>query len=144
MRVRLMESIQHIICLFLFVSVSILGSNYHNEAIPAKQPGYRIEAMAGAYEHFIVMACYWLANHYVAYQSMANQFYLSIHVKRARTLKDAIFGPGKWRKLRRTMPWTRIMSFLYWDSQGMEIQLFPNSYPGEKGVTAIYRFFDYR
>ena len=122
---------------------STMASSSLNEAIPAHQPSYRIEAMAGAFEHFVVFACWWISGHYVAFQSTSNQWTMELHVKRASSLKEAIFGKGKWRKLAKTMTWTRVMYYFYWDSQGgMEIQLFPNSYDDEEGVTVTYRYFD--
>ena len=93
-----------------------------------------------AYVHVLILACIWQGSHYVANQSTASQFEMEVYLKEAANLDEAMNSPTKWIKQPYTIPWTKILSQFWWDTEGFEIQLYSNDYEGEAGITAHYRY----
>jgi hypothetical protein len=96
--------------------------------------------MANAFIHFVILACVWWESHYVAFRSTANQFEMDVFLTKAYSLKEAMSSTSRWVKQCYRMPWTQMLSDLWWDTEGYEICLYSNDFKGEKGITVIYRF----
>ncbi len=96
-----------------------------------------------AFVHVLILACSWQEGFYMALQSTANQFDLEVYTKKAKNLKKAITDKtNKWTKQAYTMPWTRALYWLWWDTTGFEICLYSNDFKGETGITMAYRFLE--
>ena len=94
-----------------------------------------------AFVHVLILACWWLENHYVAFQSTRDQYNMEVYVKAASSLYAAMSSTTAWAKQSYLMPWTQILSYFWWDSEGFEAALWSNDYKGERGITIGYRWF---
>ena len=94
-----------------------------------------------AFVHVLILACYWLENQYVAFQSTRDQYNMEVYLKDASSLYAAMASTTAWAKQSYVMPWTEILYHLWWDSEGFEAALWSNDYKGESGITIGYRWF---
>ena len=96
--------------------------------------------MAEAYIHYVIIACMWAAGHYATFRSTAQQYTMEVFLKPAETLSEAMSTAGEWIPQPYRMPWTQILYYLWWDSEGYEACLYSNDFKGERGINVIYRF----
>ena len=66
---------------------------------------------------------------------------MEVYVKAASSLYAAMSSTTAWAKQSYLMPWTQILSYFWWDSEGFEAALWSNDYKGESGITIGYRWF---
>ena len=91
----------------------------------------------------IILPCWWADECYVAVQSTARHLWLDVFLKRASTLADALWSPRDWIKQPYGMPWVDLLTPWYVDNPGVEIMLWRNDMPGERGVAVGWRYLDY-
>jgi len=91
--------------------------------------------------HVLMMACAWNDGYYVAFQSTGSQYLMDVYMKKASNLEEALSNrKKKWVRQIYQMPWTAILQYLWWDTEGMEMTLWRNTYRYESGLTVAYRF----
>ena len=91
--------------------------------------------------HFLIIACPWCEEHYVAFRGTERQWEMDVFLKPAADFFDAMTSSAAWIKTGYRMPWTQLLSYLWWDSEGYEACLYANNLQGEIGtITMIWRF----
>jgi hypothetical protein len=94
-----------------------------------------------AFIQFLIIACEWCENNYVAFRSTGTQWDMDVFLKPAASLFEAMTSTNPWIKKGYRMPWTQVLCYLWWDSEGYEACLYENNFPGEIGtITMIWRF----
>ena len=96
--------------------------------------------MANAHIHYVIIACMWVAGNYATFRSTAQQYDMEVLLKPAETLSEAMSTNGEWILQPYRMPWTQILSYLWWGPEGYEACLYSADFKGERGINLIYRF----
>ena len=77
----------------------------------------------------IVVDCEWKPGYYAAFHSTANNYYLDVYLKKARTLMSALTSKTRWVEQGYQIPWVDLISPWYQTHSGAEILLWTNDFP---------------